>query len=96
MKITIYGWSTKDPTAFAGELFSPMAALLVVALGRRQGLGRCKAQIRPLSWGDVEPEVGTDDLPITSRTEAFQPDLPRPIPAAQVRAPFHPVPFRTA
>jgi hypothetical protein len=35
-----------------------MAALLAVALARRQGLGRCKAQIEPLSRGYVEPEVG--------------------------------------
>jgi hypothetical protein len=35
-----------------------MAALLAVALARRQGLGRCKAQIEPLSRGYVEPEAG--------------------------------------
>ncbi len=51
----------------------------------------------PLTCGNrARGRIRTDDLPITSGTEAFQLDPSRTIVAAQVRATFHPMPSCTA
>jgi hypothetical protein len=70
---------------------SRLASRTLTSMARARADERCYSRSELLVCG-ARGRIRTDDLPITSRTEAFQLDPPRTILAAQARDQFHPVP----